>query len=133
MSTYLLHDSVLLSVVDHVFLPPKLPQHAQTEEAERGTNEALCYVIIQAANAFSEGLPPSLQLPWSHVIKMMESMHFIAKGPLVETELKDTFSNLAVGGGYKIPPAYCIIINFTFRCFRYACSSSECRCRRSHS
>ncbi|KAH9061808.1 hypothetical protein EDB83DRAFT_2506594 [Lactarius deliciosus] len=76
MSTSL-HDfdsHVLLSVIEHVFLPPKLPQQAPTEEAERGTNMALCHILIQAARAFSRFLSPSQQLSWTHMIKMMESM-----------------------------------------------------------
>ncbi|KAI9450186.1 hypothetical protein BJY52DRAFT_1126070 [Lactarius psammicola] len=95
-----LHDfdsEVLHSVVNHVFLPPKLPQKAPTDEAERGTNVALCHILIQAAQAFSQCLPPPQQLSWAHMIKMIESMYWAAKGPLVEAELKGTFSDLAVG------------------------------------
>lgn len=113
-----LHDfdsKVLPSVVDHVFLPPKLPQRAPTEEAERETNVALCHILIQAARAFSQGLSPSQQLLWAHMIKMMESMHWAAKGPLVESELKVTFSNLAVGGGFRLLPAYNIIVYLYFQ------------------
>jgi hypothetical protein len=112
-----LHDfdsKVLLSVVDHVFLPPKLPQQAPTEEAERGTNVALCHILIQAARAFSQCLSPSQQLLWVHMIKMMESMYWTAKGPLVEGELKGTFSGLAVGGGLK-PHVCCIIVYLHFQ------------------
>ncbi|KAH9038807.1 hypothetical protein EDB85DRAFT_392096 [Lactarius pseudohatsudake] len=99
MSTSL-HDfdsDVLLSVIEHVFLPPKLPQQAPTEEAERGTNMALCHILIQAARAFSRFLSPSQQLSWTHMIKMMESICWTTKGPLVEAELKGTFSDLTVG------------------------------------
>jgi hypothetical protein len=101
-----LHDSVLLSVVEHVFLPPKLPQYAPSEEDERRTNEALCHILIQAAAAFSERLQTSQQRSWSHMIKMMELMYWIAKGPLVETELKDACSNLGVGGEHESPPVW---------------------------
>jgi hypothetical protein len=105
MSTHDFDSKVLLSVVDHIFLPPKLPQQALTEEAERGTNMALCHILIQAARVFSHCLSPSQQLLWAHMIKMMESMCWTAKGPLVEGELKGTFSALAVGGGLELPPA----------------------------
>ncbi|KAH8989920.1 hypothetical protein EDB86DRAFT_3235448 [Lactarius hatsudake] len=96
MSTSL-HDfdsKVLLSVIEHVFLPPKLPQQAPTEEAERGTNMALCHILIQAARAFSRFLSPSQQLSWTHMVKMMESICWTTNGPLVEAELKGTFSDL---------------------------------------
>ncbi|KAH8992967.1 hypothetical protein EDB92DRAFT_1796839 [Lactarius akahatsu] len=94
------HDfdsEVLLSVVDHVFLPVKLPQQAPTEGSERKTNVALCHILIQAAQAFSQCLSPSQQRSWAHMIKTMESIHCTAKGPLVEAELKGTLSDLAVG------------------------------------
>src|SRR6266702_1043902 len=113
-----LHDfdsEVLLSVVGHVFLPPKLPQQARTEEAERGTNVALCHILIQAAQAFSQCLSPFQQLLWAHMLKMMESMYWTAKGPLVEAELKGTFSDLAVGGGFELLPACRIIVYLHFQ------------------
>ncbi|KAH9059214.1 hypothetical protein EDB87DRAFT_1684972 [Lactarius vividus] len=90
-------SKVLLSVIDHVFLPPKLPQQAPTEEAERGTNVALCHILMQAAQAFSQFLSPSQQLSWTHMMKTMVSMCWISKGPLVEAELKGIFSDLTVG------------------------------------
>jgi hypothetical protein len=98
-----LPDSVLLSVVEHVFLPPKLPQHAPTEEVERSINVTLCHILLQAARAFSEDISPSQQLLWSRMINMMESVQWSAEGALAETGLKDTFSNLAVGGGPELP------------------------------
>jgi len=103
-----LHDldsEVFLSVIDNVFLPPKLPQQAPTDEAERGTNVALCHILIQAARTFSKCLSPSQQLLWAHMIKMMEYIYWISKGPLVGGELKGIFSGLAVGGGLELPPA----------------------------
>ncbi|KAI9432130.1 hypothetical protein H4582DRAFT_2062144 [Lactarius indigo] len=94
------HDfdsEVLLSVINHIFLPIKLPQQAPTEGAERETNVALCHILIQAARAFCQYLSPSQQLSWAHIIKTLESISWTAKGPLVEAELKGTLSNLAVG------------------------------------
>lgn len=112
-----LPDSVLLSLVDHIFLPPKLPQHAPTEDAERDTNKALCHVLLQAIRAFSEGVSPTQRLLLSHMVKMMESVQRSTEGPLVETELKDAFSNLAVGGGPEFPPACCIIAYVHFQMY----------------
>ncbi|KAI9431719.1 hypothetical protein H4582DRAFT_2084583 [Lactarius indigo] len=97
ISTHDFDSEVLLSVVNHVFLPPKLPQQAPTEEAERGTNVALCHILIQAARAFSQFLSPPQQQSWTHMIKMMESMDWTTTGPLVEAELKGIFSDLIVG------------------------------------
>ncbi|KAF8260954.1 hypothetical protein EI94DRAFT_1811014 [Lactarius quietus] len=93
-----IYDSVLLSVINHVFLSPKLPQQGPTEEEERQTNVALCHILIQAARAFSEGLSSSKQQTlWSHMIKAMDTVRWTTEGPLGETELKDSFSRLTLG------------------------------------
>ncbi|KAH9030640.1 hypothetical protein EDB85DRAFT_2275651 [Lactarius pseudohatsudake] len=94
------HDfdpKVLLSVVDHVFLPPKLPHQAPPEEAEHGTNVVLCHILIQAAQAFSQGPLPSQQSLWVPMIKMLGSIHRTVRAPLEEAELVDALSDLAVG------------------------------------
>ncbi|KAH9062248.1 hypothetical protein EDB87DRAFT_329798 [Lactarius vividus] len=87
----------LLSVVQHVFLPPRLPQKAPTEKAECGINVALCHVLIQAARAFCQYLSPTQQSIWAPMMKMMETIYQTAGAPLVEVELKRTLSVLAVG------------------------------------
>ncbi|KAI9447738.1 hypothetical protein H4582DRAFT_2137682, partial [Lactarius indigo] len=87
----------LLSVVEHVFLPPRLPQKAPTERAEGGTNVALCHVLIQAARAFRQYLTPTQQSIWARVMKMMGTIYQTARAPLVETELEGALSVLAVG------------------------------------
>ncbi|KAH8982408.1 hypothetical protein EDB92DRAFT_123752 [Lactarius akahatsu] len=87
----------LLSVVQHVFLPPRLPQKAPTEKAECGTNAALCHVLVQAARTFCQYLSPTQQSIWAPMMKMMETIYQTARAPLVEAELKGTLSDLAVG------------------------------------
>ncbi|KAH9056908.1 hypothetical protein EDB87DRAFT_1157643 [Lactarius vividus] len=91
------NSEVLLSIINHVFLPVKLPQQAPKEGAERMANVTLCHILIQAARAFCHCLSPSRQLSWAHMIKTLESISWTAKGPLVEAELKSTLSDLVVG------------------------------------
>ncbi|KAH9056881.1 hypothetical protein EDB87DRAFT_1155391 [Lactarius vividus] len=90
-------SDVLRSVVEHVFLPPKLPQESPDEEAERGTNMALCHILIHAAAAFRPYLPPSQELVWTRVQKMMRSIHRSARAPLIEAQLQGVLSDLAIG------------------------------------
>ncbi|KAH9017600.1 hypothetical protein EDB84DRAFT_1276503 [Lactarius hengduanensis] len=92
-----IHSDVLLSVIEHVFLPPNLPQEAPTEEAERETNVALCHILIQAARTFSHGFPPLRQSLWARMIKMMGFIDHAARAPLVEAELTGALSGLAMG------------------------------------
>ena len=124
-------SDTLLSVVEHVFLPPKLPQEAPTEEAERRTNVALCHILIQAARAFLKDLSPIRLRLWGRMITMMESISQAAKVPRVEVELVRVLSKLVIGGALE--PARVVVSSLTLalRCLRDACSSSECRCRRS--
>ncbi|KAI9432021.1 hypothetical protein H4582DRAFT_2084142 [Lactarius indigo] len=89
-------SDVLLSVVDHVFLPLKLPQEAPTEKAERETNVSLCYVLIQVARVFSQGLSPLQQSSWVHMVKMMGYIYRTARAPLVEAELAGALSGLDI-------------------------------------
>ncbi|KAH9160220.1 hypothetical protein EDB89DRAFT_2117301 [Lactarius sanguifluus] len=90
-------SDVLLSVVEHVFLPPKLPQEALTEKAEREINVSLCYVLIQVARVFSQGLSPLQQSSWAHMINMMGYIYRAVRAPLVEAEPAGALSGLNVG------------------------------------
>jgi len=98
-------SDVLRSVVEHIFLPPKLPQEAPTGEAERKTNVALCHILVQAAAAFYQYLSPSQEFVWTRMERMMKSIQRTATTPPVERELRSAFSDLVVGGGSELPLA----------------------------
>ncbi|KAH9169117.1 hypothetical protein EDB89DRAFT_1908866 [Lactarius sanguifluus] len=102
LSVHDFDSKVLLSVVEHVFLPPKLPQQAPTEEAERETNVALCHILKRAVRTFSKDLSPLQQSLWARMVKMMGSIHQTARAPVVEAELADALSDLAVGVRFEI-------------------------------
>ena len=91
-------SDVLRSVVEHVFMPPKLPQAAQDHKAEREVNVAICRALIEAARNFLQDLPYSQRPQWGHMIKMMESARLAAKFPLETAELQRTLSSMTVGG-----------------------------------
>jgi hypothetical protein len=93
----------LLSVIEHVFLPPKLPQQAPEEDAERRSEMALCHILINAAAAFRRYIAPSQGNLWDRMHKMMGFIHRAVSSPLVEAELKDTLSALSPGGGLALP------------------------------
>jgi hypothetical protein len=97
-------SGVILSVVEHVFLPPKLPQKAPIESAERGINVAFCHILVQAAQAFRQYLSPTRQSKWDQVMKMMKTIYRTARAPLLEAELEGALSDLAVGGGSNSHP-----------------------------
>jgi len=96
-----LDSDILRSVVEHVFMPPKLPQVGPDEETEQKTNVALCSSLIEAAQDFLKILPSSESPLWIHMVKMMESAHRAAKAPLKEDDLERAFSDMAPGSTYR--------------------------------
>jgi hypothetical protein len=90
----------LTSVVEHVFMPPKLPQEAPTETDERNTNGALCDLLIDAAQAFHQCLSHSQQSTWTNMIKMMKLIRQNVKTPLEAKDLQSVLSTLTDGGEF---------------------------------
>ncbi|KAH9063764.1 hypothetical protein EDB83DRAFT_804615 [Lactarius deliciosus] len=90
-------SGALLSVVEHVFLPPKLPQEAQTGKADRETNMALCHILLQVAATFHQYLLPSQEFVWTRMERMIKSIQRAATASPIERELGSAFSNLVVG------------------------------------
>jgi len=93
-----LDSSILTSVVEHVFMPPKLPQGHPGKETERETNVALCDSLIDAAQQFLQILPSSESPLWMQMIKMIQSARRAAKVPLKDVELQRMLSDMAIGG-----------------------------------
>jgi hypothetical protein len=93
-----LDPSILTSVVEHVFMPPKLPRYPPGEKTERETNLALCDSLIDAAQQFLQILPSSESPLWMQMIKMIQSARRAAKVPLKDVELQRVLSDMAFGG-----------------------------------
>ena len=106
---------VLRSVVEHVFLPPKLPQQAQGDEAESRTNVALCHILIDAAAAFRQYLSPSQELVWARMEKMIEYILRAASSPLAEADLARVLAGLVVDGGLESPLACRMTVYIRFQ------------------
>jgi hypothetical protein len=93
-------SSILTSVIEHVFMPPMLPQAHSSEEMERETNVALCTSLIDAAQDFLQILPPSQGPMWLHMIKMMELARRAANVPFEENDLQRVLQAMDIGGTY---------------------------------
>jgi hypothetical protein len=89
---------ILRSIVEHVFMPPKLPQECPGDLIEHRTNIALCDNLLEAARGFLPDVPSSQISLWMHMIKMMELAHRAVEVPLDEAGLQHVFSNMAIGG-----------------------------------
>ena len=96
-------SNILRSVIEHVFMPPVLPQMHPGEQIERKINVALCDSLIEAAQDFRPNLPSSESPLWMHMIKMMELARCAAKAPFKRADLQRALSGLALGGAYRYP------------------------------
>ena len=105
----------LRSVVEHVFLPPKLPQEAQSDDAEHGTNVALCRILNDAAAAFRQYLSPSQELVWARMEKMIEYILRAASSPLAEVNLAGVLAGLDINGELELSLACRMAVYICFQ------------------
>lgn len=91
-------SNILRSVIEHVFMPPKLPQEGPSEQMEQKINVALCENLIEAAKEFLQSLPSSQSPLWVRIIKMMESARRAATLPFEAADLQWVLSDMAIGG-----------------------------------
>jgi len=96
-----LNSENLRLVIDHVFMPPKLPRVHPGRQKEQKTNVALCNSLIEAAQDFFQFLPPSEGPLWMQMIKMMELARCAAKSPFNEVDLQRVLSDMGIGGKYR--------------------------------
>ena len=91
-------DAILHSVIEHVFMPPKLPQKAPGDDVEKKVNVALCDNLIEAAQDFIQHVPPSQSPLWTCMIKMMQLACRAATASFKEADLQRAFSDMVIGG-----------------------------------
>lgn len=95
-------SDALLSVVEHVFMPPKLPQEDPGDAIVQKTNVALCDHLIGASQVFFQdvlqNVSPSQRSLWENMIKMIKLARRAADVPFKEAELQGVFSNMAIRG-----------------------------------
>lgn len=93
-------SKVLRSVIEHVFVPPKLPQKDPGQEIGQETNVALCDNLIEAAQDFLKNISSSQTHLWECILKMMGLIRRAVKDPFKEADLQRTLSRMAIGGAF---------------------------------
>jgi len=91
-------SSILRSVIEHVFMPPKLPQEDPEGEMGRNINVVLCDNLIEAAQHFQQYLPSPQSPLWMRMIKMMELARCAATSPFEVAGLQRVLSDMDIGG-----------------------------------
>ncbi|KAF8492811.1 hypothetical protein F5888DRAFT_1795530 [Russula emetica] len=96
-------DSLILrSVVDHVFMPPKLPQEDPGDQVKQRTDVALCDNLLEVARDFLPDVPSSQCSLWMHMIKMIKLARCAVEVPLEEASLQNVFTNMAIGDVFSM-------------------------------
>ncbi|KAH9983869.1 hypothetical protein BJV77DRAFT_234428 [Russula vinacea] len=99
-------SNAFLSVVEHVFMPPKLPQEDPGDAIEQKMNVALCDHLIGASQVFLQDalqdVSPSQRSLWENMIKMIKLARRAADIPFQEAELQGVFSNMAIGDVFSM-------------------------------
>ena len=106
---------ILRSVIEHVSMPPKLPQEEPEGEMERNINVALCDNLIEAAQHFQQYLPYSQSPLWMRMIKMMELVRCAATSPFEEAGLQRVLSDMDVGGTTIYPALISVFDSIIFK------------------
>lgn len=115
----------LLCLVNHVFLPPELPQAAPGEREESRINTLLCQTVLSWANAYMTYLSTEEEVQWVPIIEMLEQLLHTTQSPLSQLTLQRDFSQLKENGMNSL----CImkgIVSFSHHsrhpCVTYSCA-----------
>ena len=103
-------------IINHVFLPPKLPQK---DDSDATKDSSLVEELLVALKSFQAHIPEQQRLEWIPCIKMVRNMlqirdHF---GGLVAEEVETTLRDM-VDGGTNLPASGKKLTLTTFA-FRY--------------
>jgi hypothetical protein len=69
MSNNKMHQ--LLYTINHIFLPPQLPQK---DDHDPDNDRALCAVLLQSAKIYRASLPVHQEIRWNPMVKMLQSL-----------------------------------------------------------
>jgi hypothetical protein len=89
-------------IVNHVFLPPNLPQKDDQPESYYANDHDLALLILRCASEFYEEAARSdveLSVRWKPILKMLENFaHLNDAEPFTADDLQDRLISLSDGG-----------------------------------
>jgi hypothetical protein len=123
-------------IVDHVFLPPKLPGKAEPEDLAAESDGRLCQLVLDAALGFSgqrggTGFTPfpDNSRQWGVVTKLLRKLVDFPLTPSA-AEIQRSLLALSSGGvsnGPRIQVRFVASDPVAGRFFRSACARTKCR------
>ena len=90
----LITDDNLLYIVNHVSLPPKLPQES---DQDNGHELSLCKLLVDSAQEYQRSLPADRRQEWLPIVRMLKNLLKSTDG-FSETQLKRSISGMQRGG-----------------------------------
>lgn len=88
----------VLSLIDHLFLPPKLPQAAPGEERESRINTLMCQTILDSAESYMSSLSTEDQRQWFTVTNMLRQLLRTSQVPMSNATLQKDLSQMKENG-----------------------------------
>lgn len=92
--------TVLHSVIDHVFLPPKLPQRADPPDRDRNVHLLLAKLLVDYAEDYAHVLPDMQQATWAHICRMLRHVGARVDMDLEKAQLTRDLAGMCPGGVY---------------------------------
>ncbi|KAG9125251.1 hypothetical protein FRC07_008397 [Ceratobasidium sp. 392] len=96
MSKTLAKDQMLLNIAYHVFLPPKLPQQASTEDIERHINHRLASLIVGSINQYRQKFPDATE-EWGRMSSVLSKFSQTLEIPLEKHSLGKDMTDMRAG------------------------------------
>lgn len=87
-----------ISLIQHVFLPPELPQKAPDQDAECRVNILLSRTVLESAESYMTELSEEEKEQWFPVISMLKQILLTSETPLTKSTLFNDFSRMEVNG-----------------------------------
>jgi hypothetical protein len=87
------------SIIEHLFLPPKLPQEGNQYGDDFDGDTALLQLVADAAENFRNRAPEELQDALSIIVNMLQrSKQLKARGPLSNEEIQKSICEMVQHG-----------------------------------
>ncbi|KAK0456871.1 hypothetical protein EV421DRAFT_1755305 [Armillaria borealis] len=87
-------DTLLNYIINHVFLPPILPQEDDRDEKHES---GLCSALLECVQRYQSHLDDNGEQKWSHILKMLQNFELSLKMSLSLKLVYDQLSDMACG------------------------------------
>lgn len=93
-----LNKDVFQAVIDHTFMPPKLPQNADDEEKNHASDVLLTVLFSNFACSYARNLSDSDRGVWRYLERTLKHLHDTTRMGLKRETLTSTLSQMEIGG-----------------------------------